>query len=110
MEEENLKKIEEKKELTRGQKLQIAFFIVMILAIIAMVVVIVIMLKNVAMFQENPIAFGIKQYNLDSCMCRSGESFIEVTSEGFYIDKKDMIDLGGLDLGAGRGIEDSGEE
>ncbi len=101
MEEERRKKYE---------RMQLAFLVLLALAICGLIVAIVIVAKNIEMFKANPIAFGVDKYNFDSCMCQQGPNFFSVSKNGFKDEEGKEVNLEEINLGTKRSDGYSGEE
>jgi hypothetical protein len=70
MEEPNLGELEKEKIRLekRGQKMQIIFLILTLLAIVALIIAIVTVHKYGQML-KNPLGYNLKQFGFDSCQC-----------------------------------------
>jgi hypothetical protein len=85
-------------ENKRGERIQIAFLVLLALAIVCMIFAGIVLVKNAKMFATNPIAFGIDKYELDSCVCYHGVESVEVYKEGFR-NKVQELNVEDLNIG-----------
>ena len=56
-----------------SEKMQVAILILIVLAICLFIIAIIVLVKNVDEIKQNPIDYGIDEYECDSCTCFSGD-------------------------------------
>lgn len=83
----------EEEKRKKQEKIQIAFLVLLAIAICCLIVAIIIVVKNIEMFRENPIAFGIDKYEFDNCMCQQGTTFVQITEDGFQQNSNKVLEI-----------------
>ncbi len=70
--------MEHNDKITKGEKIQIIFIILIAIAIASFIVAIIIIVKNIEEIKSDPIEYGIKKKGIETCSC-----FHE---DGYYIN------------------------